>query len=142
MILAGESRKKFLRHNNIIGSRENFDVLYFKVEVKSRISFTNNLFMSVRCIILLITDKKFNNTCFTNSRDIRELIDSSCLKKFFKNSGGEFKTDIFARKCNLFVRRSDNYRGISKERVESDSFIVLDGRSFTGGRFHVLHSCH
>ena len=42
------------------------NILYFKVERELLISFTNYNSKFVRSIILLITNYKFNNTCFTN----------------------------------------------------------------------------
>ena len=81
MILTGESRQKFLRDNHIICSRKNFNVLYFEVKAELIFSLTDNLFMSIRSIILLITNHQFYNTCFTNGRDIRKLIDCCCFQQ-------------------------------------------------------------
>ena len=114
-VLIGEFRKKFLRDNNIIRSRNNFQVLFLEVKDKLLICLTNNNREVIRSVILLITCNQFDYTCFTNSRDIRQLIDRCCLLQFLQLLTGKFKANILCRKIDCFLRRSNNDSGISKE---------------------------
>ena len=115
MILRSKAGEKFLGHNYIISSRKNFDILYFKVERELRVGLSNNDGKVIGGVILLITDNQFDDTILTNGRQIRQLIDSSCFQQFVQLFSANFKAHILRRKSDLFVRRSDDNIGISKE---------------------------
>ena len=122
VIREGKMRSKyFFADPNVIVTPPDKEItlpsedVYFEVERKLRFGFTNNNSKVIRGVILLVTDNQFDNTILTNGRQIRQLIDSSCFQQFVQLFSAHFKAHIFRRKSDLFVRRSDNDVGISKE---------------------------
>ena len=67
--------QKFLGNNNVISSRNDFDVFNLEVETESIVELTNDNSKIIRGICLLITNDKFDDTILTNDRQVRQLID-------------------------------------------------------------------
>ena len=105
----GKLRQKFRRDNHIVGTRNNLDVFYFEVERKLLISFTNNNSLLIRSIVLLIVNHQFDNTCFTNSREVRQLINLCCLDQFLQRRTIKLETNILSGESNFFLRRRNNH---------------------------------
>ena len=119
-ITTHELGKKFRGNNYIVGSRNEFDVFNFEIERKVFVSLTDNDCKVVRGIILLVTDNKFDDACFTDGREIRELIDRSSLEEFVQLLGVQLEADIFTGREMDFSGGETITLGSAKKYLDRD----------------------